>query len=196
MSAIFMSASVPVEGRGNFYKDSDPFLIQHAVRELVTTAIGRRVIVCEGHPAITPMVWAICESLGVDYSKAVVLYQSKLFADEFPEENKKFGNVEYVECVPGDKEQSLIKMREAMLSREDLDAAVFIGGMDGVLKEYDVFKMHHPTANVVPVPAPGGAARQLAKTLGVTSEADLNNTDFVTIFHNELNISPVEPRTI
>jgi hypothetical protein len=73
---------------------------------------------------------------------------------------------------------------------------VFIGGMDGVLKENDTFKKHHPTAQVVPVSAPGGAARQLAKTLGINDETVLNNTDFVTIFHNELHISPSDPRTI
>lgn len=65
MSAIFLSASIPVPGRGNFYKTADPFLIQTAVREFVTLALGRRMIVWGGHPAITPMVWAVCTDLVV-----------------------------------------------------------------------------------------------------------------------------------
>src|ERR1700691_5594227 len=88
MSAIFLSASVPTIGRGNYYETADPFLIQSAVREFVTVALGRRLVVWGGHPAITPMVWAVCEDLGVDFARSVVLYQSRYFSDIFPEENK------------------------------------------------------------------------------------------------------------
>jgi hypothetical protein len=98
MNAIFLSASVPVIGRGNFYESADPFLIQSAVRKLVTVVLGRRLLVWGGHPAITPMVWAVCEDLGVDFAKAVVLYQSRYFAEVFPEENSCFGNVEYIDA--------------------------------------------------------------------------------------------------
>jgi len=195
MSAIFLSASVPVVGRGNYYESADPFLIQVAVREFMMTALGRRLIVWGGHPAITPMVWAVCEDLGVSFSKAVVLYQSKFFEDFFPEENKHFANVEYVEAVPDDREASLLRMREVMLSRQDLASAVFIGGMEGVLAEHAMFSGFHPAAQILAVPAPGGAARELAESLGVANEADLQNVDFARLFHVELNIPPDEPRT-
>lgn len=55
---------------------------------------------------------------------------------------------------------SLRRMREAMLSRSELSAAVFIGGMEGV-QEFELFRQHHPDAPVVPVAAPGGAAREI-----------------------------------
>jgi len=194
MSAIFLSASVPVVGRGNYYETADPFLIQSAVREFVTVALGRRLIVWGGHPAITPMVWAVCADLGVSFAKAVVLYQSKYFADIFPEENKRFGNVEYVEAVPKDRDASLLQMRKAMLSRKDLATAVFIGGMEGILAEHAMFAELHPDARVLTVPAAGGAARQLAERLGVKREADLQNVDFARFFHVELNVAPNEKR--
>src|ERR1700740_3001796 len=113
MNAVFRSASVPVPGRGNYYETANPFLIQTAVREFVTTALGRRLVVWGGHSAITPMVWAVCEDLGLEFAKAVVLYQSSFFKDIFPEENKRFGNVVYVDAMPGDREASLLRMREA-----------------------------------------------------------------------------------
>jgi hypothetical protein len=141
------------------------------------------------------MVWAVCEDLGVSFSKAVALYQSKFFADLFPDENKHFGNVEYVDAVTGDQAASLLRMREAMLSRADLAAAVFIGGMEGILEEHAMFIGFHPAAKILAVPSPGGAARQLAESLGVTNEADLQNVDFARLFHVELNIPPNEPRT-
>jgi hypothetical protein len=83
---IFLSASVPVPGRGRYFETADPFLIQVAVRELVTAMIREHVIVWGGHPAITPMIWAICQDLGVEYSESVILYQSRFFQDRYPEE--------------------------------------------------------------------------------------------------------------
>jgi hypothetical protein len=195
MNAIFLSASVPTIGRGNYYESADPFLIQSAVREFVTVALGRRLVVWGGHPAITPMVWAVCEDLGVNFAKAVVLYQSKFFADIFPEENQRFGNVEYVDAVPGDREASLLRMRKAMLSRNDLAEAVFIGGMEGILAEYAMFAEFHPSGKVLAVAAPGGAARQLAEKLGAVTESDLQNVDFAKFFHVGLNVAPNEPRS-
>lgn len=195
MSAIFLSASVPVVGRGNYFETADPFLIQTAVREFVTVALGRRLIVWGGHPAITPMVWAVCEDLGVNFAKAVVLYQSKYFADIFPEENRRFGNVEYVDAVPGDREASLLQMRKAMLSRDDLAAAVFIGGMEGILEEYSLFTEIHPEAKVLAVPSAGGAARQLAERLSRAGKTDFLNVDFARLFHDALNVPPDERRT-
>ena len=195
MNAIFLSASVPVMGRGNYYETADPFLIQSAVREFVTVALGRRLIVWGGHPAITPMVWAVCQDLGINYSKAVVLYQSTFFKDMFPEENRRFGNVEYVDSVPGDREASLLRLREVMLSRGDLTTAVFIGGMEGVAAEYDLFKGFHPDATILTVPAAGGAARQLAERLGEKGDTILENVDFAKLFHVGLGVAPDEPRT-
>jgi hypothetical protein len=196
MNAIFLSASVPVAGRGNYYETANPFLIQTAVRELVTATLGRRLIVWGGHPAISPMVWAVCQDLGVEFAKSVVLYQSRFFQEIFPEENERFGNVVYVDAAPGDRAESLLRMRVAMLSRDDLEVAVFVGGMEGILAEYDLFAKFHPKAKVLTVPAPGGAALQLAEKLGGTSAADLKNVDFAKLFHVGLNVTPNEPRNL
>lgn len=189
MGAIFLSASVPLIGRGNYHETSDPFLIQCAVRELVMAVIKTQQIVWGGHPAITPMIWTICEDLGIDYSNSVILYQSKFFEDRFPDENKHFSNVVFVDAVPNDREASLLSMREAMLSRSDLTAAVFIGGMDGVEAEFDLFSRFHPGAKVLAVAAPGGAALQLAKRVGVHDGAALFDVDFARLFYSELACS-------
>lgn len=195
MKAVFLSASVPVIGRGNYYETADPFLIQSAVREFATVALGRRLIVWGGHPAITPMIWAVCEDLGINYADAVVLYQSNYFKGFFPEENERFGNVEYVDAVEGDKELSLLRMREKMLSRPDLVNAVFIGGMEGVVAEFEIFTGFHPKAKVLTVPAAGGAARQLAERLGGNGDAGLENVDFSRQFYVGLDLTPDQPRS-
>lgn len=195
MKAVFLSASVPMIGRGNYYETADPFLIQSAVREFATVALGRRLIVWGGHPAITPMIWAVCEDLGINYADAVVLYQSNYFKGFFPEENKRFGNVEYVDAVDGNMERSLLRMRETMLSRSDLVTAVFIGGMEGVLAEHEIFTSFHPEAKVLTIPAAGGAARQLAERLRGNDDVDFENVDFSRQFYKGLDVTPDQPRS-
>jgi len=189
MGTIFLSASIPVVGRGSYYETADPFLIQCAVRELAIATLRRHKIVWGGHPAITPMIWSICEDLGVDYASSVILYQSRFFEGRYPEENQLFDNVIYTDAVPGNLAASLKAMREAMLSRDDLVGAVFIGGMDGVEVEYEIFKRFHPDTVILPVAAPGGAALNLARDKGYFSGRELEDIDFATLFNRYLLVT-------
>lgn len=187
MGTIFLSASVPMVGRGNYYETADPFLIQCAVRELTIAAARRHKIVWGGHPAITPMIWSIYEDLGVDYTSSVILYQSRFFDGHYPEENQEFDNVVYTDSVPGDIQGSLQLMREQMLSRNDLIGAVFIGGMDGVEVEHNIFRQLNPQAFVLPVAAPGGAALNLARNNGYFGGRELDDIDFAMLFNRYLD---------
>jgi hypothetical protein len=188
MNAIFLSASVPSRKRA-YYETAEPFLIQAAVRELVMAVRGKYRLVFGGHPAITPMVQSICEDVGADYSDSVVLYQSKFFEDQFPDENERFKNVVHIDAVPGARESSLRRMRLAMLSREDLGAAVFIGGMEGIREEYLTFRQLHPHAKVLSIAAPGGAARDLSVVdhMGAGVE-ELEDVNFAALFYRELRL--------
>lgn len=196
MREIFLSASVPQRGRGNFDESSDPFLIQFAVRELITVCLGRRRIVWGGHPSITPMVHAVCRDFGLEVEAPVLLYQSTYFQDQFPEDNKYFQTV-LVEGVNESLSDSLELLRTTMLSRP-IDAAVFIGGMEGIFHEYDIFRsLHGPDATVLALGAPGGAARELAQmhsSGGPEGAYEVDRIDFARIFQERLGISPEETR--
>lgn len=194
MSEIFLSASVPIIGRGTYHETANPFLIQCAVRELVIAVIRKHKIVWGGHPAITPMIWSICEDLGMSYSSSVILYQSKYFEDRFPEENINFQNVIFTEAVDGDRDASLLGMRKEMLARQGLVAAVFIGGMDGVEAEYELFTHFHPTAKVLAVASPGGAALELAKRRDGFADPELDDIDFARLFHTHFGTITANPR--
>jgi hypothetical protein len=187
--AIFLSASVPLPGRGHYHETADPFLIQFAVRELLTVVLGRRTLIWGGHPAITPMVSAVCDDLGVQYTSSVILYQSDYFRTVMPPENDRFTNLVRVPPVPGDLDASLLAMRMEMLSHS-FDAAVFIGGMEGVFEEYALFTMLHPNATVVLIPSAGGAARELAQDLDDRSD----RIDFARLFYERLTVKADEPR--
>ena len=115
--AIFLSASVPDPRRSpQFAETADTVAITSAVSALVHVTLGRRILVWGGHPAITPMIWLVAESIGVDYGSWVRLYQSKHFFDQFPEDNERFQNVRYAEEIENDRNKSLLEMRQRMLS--------------------------------------------------------------------------------
>lgn len=195
MGAVFLSASVPIPGRAPFDQDCEPQMIQSAVSALATVALGRKTIVWGGHPAITPMLWASAQDLGVQYATAVRLFQTKFIPKEdFPEENKHFANVTYVNAVDGDLAKSLSAMRTAMLQSAEFDAAVFIGGMEGVIDEHALFSYMHPKAKCIVIEVTGGAARRLAATLNYTVPADIGPLDFMSLFYRELAISPIDRR--
>lgn len=195
MGAVFLSASVPVPGRAPFDQDCEPQMIQSAVSALATVALGRKTVVWGGHPAITPMLWASAQDLGVQYATAVRLFQTKFIPKEdFPEENKYFANVTYVDAVDGELAKSLLAMRTAMLQSAKFDAAVFIGGMEGVIDEHALFRQMHPAAKCIVIETTGGAARKLAATLNYMVPADIGPLDFVSLLYRELEISPIDRR--
>ena len=63
---------------------------------------------------------------------------------------------------PDDLDGSLRVMREEMLGGESFAAAVFVGGMEGILDEDELVRSLQPGVPRVPLRAPGGAARQVA----------------------------------
>jgi hypothetical protein len=190
MREIFLSASVPLKGR-KYFKGSDPVLIHAAVRSFAMLALGRRHIVWGGHPTITPMLWAACESVGVEYAKWVTLYQSMYFRDDFPKANAHFRNVQFIDKKKS-RAASLLTMRSTMLRRPGIEAAVFIGGMEGIVAEYRLLQELKPTAQVVFVGAPGGAARILAQNR--RHETDLLSTNFTKLLSERLRIDPADKR--
>lgn len=193
--AIFLSAGVPDPKRGPQYaKSADTVAIAAAVSAVAHVTLGRRLLVWGGQPAITPMIWAIAEGLGIEYGGWVRLYQSNHFKDEFPEDNQRFLNVTYTDDVRHDREQSLRLMRERMFSDYHFTAAIFIGGMGGIVQEYELLKQFQPKATLLPVISTGGAVLDVAQQM-VKVPTDLGvDLDYVALFHRHLSIPVGEMR--
>jgi SLOG cluster3 family len=195
--AIFLSASVPDPNRSpKYFNTADPLAIGAAISGLVYVTLGRRLLVWGGHPAITPMIWATADDMGVDYGAWVHLYQSLLFKDEFPAENARFQNVTYVDAIGNDRNASLLAMRRRMLSDYHYEAGVFVGGMEGVEDEFALFQQLYPNATILPVASTGGAALIVYQhNTGLPNDL-LSSLDYVGIIHRELKIRPSEPRQV
>ena len=164
--AIFLSAGVPNDpGRGSYVDTADPIAIRDAVRAAAAVVLNSgRVLVFGGQPAITPLVAQIAESIGK--LESVVIYQSDWFRGATPKEVAWFRNLRWTE-KKDDVPASLLEMRRRMLTAPDLryEAAVFIGGMNGVEDEQALFAKLQPGARQYPVASTGGAALNLWKKL-------------------------------
>lgn len=185
MKNIFLSASIPLpERHPKYYETADIIAIRDAIIALVSISLDKYRIVWGGHPSITPLVYYVMERMIVntlqreDYSliltseekeqvgkklktriqKHVKLYQSLYFKSIFTEDNEEFENIVFTENV-GDIHSSIQLMREKMFSENEFSAAVFIGGMDGIEVEFNMFREKHPNALLLPVASTGAATK-------------------------------------
>ncbi|MBW3197233.1 hypothetical protein [Marinobacter nauticus] len=194
--SIFLSASVPDPKRyPEFAETSNPVAITSAVRALVHVTLGRRVLVWGGHPAITPMIKVVAEEMDLDYGAWVKLYQSRYFEDQFPQDNEQFRNIVFTDNIENNLDKSLRHMRERMFSENNFKAAVFVGGMAGIIDEFELFEQLQPGKNIIPVLSTGGATLNVAKKINEKLGDDLaNDLDYVRLFHRKLELSEREDR--
>jgi hypothetical protein len=158
MKAIFLSASVPDPRRHpRYHTTADIIAIRDSVRALATVVLPHALLFWRGHPAITPLIRVVAENVGITGADRVRLYQSAWFSDVLPSDNAAFER--YVLTPKMETlDASLRVMREKMLADAAFDAAIFIGGMEGVEDEYRMFRQRHPNAGVFPVASTGAAA--------------------------------------
>lgn len=183
MNSIFLSASVP-RTDSEYYDQCDPMLIQAALRTFLFTVLGRKHLVFGGHPSISPLILAACKEVGVANKAAVTIYQSNYFKTVQPKENTEFANF-IVTQATSDRTSSLEKMRSFMLRRHRFEAAVFIGGEDGVLQEHALFRQRHPNAKILALKSPGGAAASIESSISDDYDELI---DYVGLFTTDLQI--------
>lgn len=208
MKRIFLSASIPLENRDKiYYSSADVTAIRDAVLALVKVCLTDDIrIVWGGHPAITPLVYQAIKQYtdkqdSSDYfelekdiiKKYVTIYQSDYYKDQFPPDNAYFDNIV---SIPAEdtEESSQKKMREVMLDN-DFVAAVFIGGMDGVVKEYEMVVEKHPDIPCLPIASTGAAAKivyERERQRKQIPEDLLTNYAYKSLFHKLLNDAKAE----
>ena len=89
-----------------------------------------------------------------------MLFRSRYFERDFPQDNAAFEHVELVDAVQNDRQASLQRMRESMLA-DPFHVGLFIGGMEGVEDEYALFLHLQPGIPAFPIASTGAAAAML-----------------------------------
>lgn len=158
---IFLSASIPLKDReSKYFESADIIAIRDSVIALTTVVLPNHKLIWGGHPSITPIINYVMQRLDLVIQEHVYIYQSKFFEKFFPDDNNKFQNVNLTEIAP-DRDSSILLMREKMLNDNTFVAGVFIGGMEGIEDEYNLFQKLHPNAIVLVIASTGGASKIL-----------------------------------
>ncbi|MHB1166169.1 MAG: SLOG domain-containing protein [Candidatus Nanopelagicales bacterium] len=183
MSRIFLSASFPSGSRGDAVSPYRPADIAAATSSAVEAVLRTgSTLAFGGHPTISPIVLHVAGLLGA--GPQVEIWQSAWFSDSITDEVHRLVGQErarlFMTEASDDLDGSLVALREAMLASE-VRAAFFIGGMEGILAEYELVMDRHPRAMVFLFEAPGGMSALLASNasvLGPRAEIDgLTDTD-------------------
>lgn len=162
---IFLSASVPLPERdAKYIETADIIAIRDAVIALTTVVLPHHRIIWGGHPSITPLIYFVMKRLRLNIQEHVLLYQSEIFKDRFHADNNKFENVILTENL-GDIPSSVKRMRERIFSENNFEAAIFIGGMEGIVDEFNMFRKYHPDAILLPIASTGGATKIVYENL-------------------------------
>jgi hypothetical protein len=160
MKQFFLSASVPDPTMDVRYIDTaDVTAIREAVIALAAAVFRRGRLVFGGHPAISPLVLLVARNLGVEAK--VRIYQSEYFRARIPPESAGFPDLVWTPAQHEDRSASLAIMRERMVGEGPFEAAVFIGGMEGVEDEFELFRSRWPRTAAFPIATTGAAAKIL-----------------------------------
>ncbi len=215
MKNIFLSASIPLpERHPKYYETADIIAIRDAVIALASLVLTQHKIIWGGHPSITPLIYYVIERMLINklkrddwdlplnemenhiiqsqlegkIQKHVLLYQSIYFENDFPTENSKFKNVRLTENM-GDIHSSIQYMRYKMFTENEFSAAVFLGGMDGIEVEFNMFKEYHPKAILLPIASTGAATKIVYDNLfpeDLKNERFLKDYGYMSLFQKYL----------
>ncbi|HEY5536591.1 MAG TPA: hypothetical protein VIL99_16860 [Ignavibacteria bacterium] len=187
LNNIFLSASIPNENRDRKYFDTtDVIAIRDSVRALATVVIPNSRLIWGGHPAITPLIHYIMKNMNLNIKDHIKLYQSNYFKQYFPKENEFFEDVRIIK-ENKDKDSSLEDMRNEMINNNDFVAGIFIGGMEGVEIEYNLFKKAHPYSILLPIASTGAAAKIIYDRIKPKpNERLINDYAYMSLFRDLL----------
>jgi len=183
---VFLSASVPTPGKENYYETADAMAIHAAVRAVVLVVAPKVRLVWGGHPAITTMVHHTMGRMAAEARDQLTMYQSDYFQSVYPKEQQFFKHIISVPETP-DKKISITRMRHQMIKGNDFKAAIFIGGMKGVEKEYEIFRLAHPEALLLPVASTGAAAKIIYEGMASPPDERLRyDYEYIPLFQSLL----------
>ena len=170
---VFLSASFPSGERGQKFEPYSAGAIADAVSAVVRAVLRNEgKLLFGGHPTITPLVLLIGCELGV--KDAVDVFQSEWFKESITEETRRLMETGVGEIHWTAKRDilldSLALMREEMFNFGQPAGAVFVGGMEGIPDEYEMFGRRWRDVPRVPLAAPGGAAASLEIDKGLPEE--------------------------
>jgi hypothetical protein len=183
--SAFLSASIPQKGSGYVAFEQREIIDAVVAFSRTTLAYGGR-LVFGGHPTISPLILHVAAQewrrLGPQ-EYLVDVYQSAWFENMIPESTLRLvglktlsgERIAMLHLTPkmDTKEESLEEMRRIMLLETNPCCAIFIGGMDGIREEFEMFTRYYGSRPIYCIGGPGGCARQLAISIYEKKERNI-----------------------
>jgi hypothetical protein len=173
---LFLSASVPDEKQPRFLEwGVQSVVIKNSVTALRRLCLEHRTkLILGGHPSILELIAPVAlEKVGSEASAEplIYVYQSEAFRGQQPGEIETLSragvaHIVWTPAVADDDarfSRSLALMRQQMIRDQAPEAMVCIGGMQGVLDEFEEFKRQFPERRAFVLPGTGGAASLLTR---------------------------------
>lgn len=186
---IFLSASIPFPDRHpKYFETADIIAIRDAVIALATIVIPKYRLIWGGHPSVTPIIYHIMKKMNINIQNHMTIYQSQYFKDIFPIDNENFENILLTKKLE-DQDSSLAHMREKMFSENKFEAGIFIGGMEGIEIEFNLFQKNQPEALILPIASTGGASKIIYEKLldkKFKNEKLINEYSYTNLFQELL----------
>lgn len=184
---IFLSASVPTPKR-EYFGTENIFAIREAIISFTKVCVEYGIpFYFGGHPAITPLIWEVAIRNTQKTMPLIKIYQSKIFGESIPKEVSDFRNVHFTEAVDGSIKDSVNAMREQMFLENKTECAVFIGGMNGIIDEYNKLKNLYPDAKYYAFASTGGASFDLYKKIDKPNSLLEGSYAYMSIFREILS---------
>jgi len=170
---IFFSVSLPSADRHqNYYLNTNPLNITNAVVSFIESILKRNgKIIFGGHPTISPLVLTVAKKFisilnGEKDPVRIYIYQSEMFKDKISKFTNELldlgiGKIIWTKSINDLREKSLYDMRVQMLKEHNISAGIFIGGMEGIEEEFDLFKEIYPETPMYLIGSSGGATKIL-----------------------------------
>ena len=167
--SVFISVSIPQHNEDNtYFMNSNPQDIIDCTSALAYQIfLNKLKLIFGGHPTISPVILSVRNSHpSQDGQPPIYIYQSEYFRKIQSESTQKlaehFGKIIWTKEEKDDRGKSLTIMRKAMLNpQNNIDAGIFIGGMEGVLEEYNLFRENHKAKPAYVIETTGGAAEKI-----------------------------------
>jgi hypothetical protein len=192
MIRVFLSASVPIPDRdARFLETADVVAIREAIKALVAEVLPRGTLTFGGHPAITPLVALLLRGMGDEVRRRAILFQSSFFEESFVPENDEFVDVRMVPRIGNSLKRSVAALRRRMIEDGTFDVGFFIGGMEGVIEEFRMFRQAQRGVPAWPVASTGAAALQIFDEIDrPRRELLLDELTYSTLFRTLLTELP------
>ena len=170
---IFLSSSLPSADRNpTYYINTNPLDIINAIISIVENILKMDGnLIFGGHPTISPLILKVAMKFGSSKKhennpERIQIYQSKYFESiisKYTEEllDLRLGEILWTKNIDNNRELSLNQMRVQMLKEHNISAGIFVGGMEGIEEEFNLFKEFYPQNPIYLIGSSGGATKQL-----------------------------------